>query len=75
MIFADPPYHLSNGGFSVHAGKQVSVNKGDWDVSNGLKKDYEFHLNWIKECRRVLKQTEQFGLAELIILFILVVLR
>jgi len=55
MIFADPPYHLSNGGFSVHAGKQVSVNKGNWDVSNGLKKDFEFHLNWIKECKRVLK--------------------
>ena len=44
MIFADPPYHLSNGGFTVYAGKQVSVNKGDWDVSNGLKKDFEFHL-------------------------------
>jgi site-specific DNA-methyltransferase (adenine-specific) len=44
MIFADPPYFLSNGGFSLHAGKKVSVNKGNWDVSNGLKKDYEFHL-------------------------------
>ena len=39
MIFADPPYLLSNGGFSVHAGKRVSVNKGDWDKSGGLKKD------------------------------------
>ena len=29
MIFADPPYNLSNGGFTVHAGKMVSVNKGD----------------------------------------------
>lgn len=38
MIFADPPYFLSNGGFSVHSGKQVSVNKGDWDKSQGLKK-------------------------------------
>jgi len=44
MIFADPPYLLSNGGFTVHAGKMVSVNKGKWDVSNGLKKDFEFHL-------------------------------
>ena len=25
MIFADPPYFLSNGGFSVHAGKRVSA--------------------------------------------------
>ena len=55
MIFADPPYLLSNGGFTVHAGKMVSVNKGQWDVSNGLKKDFEFHLNWIKACQRVLK--------------------
>ena len=55
MIFADPPYNLSNGGFSVHAGKMVSVNKGLWDVSNGFKKDFEFHLNWIKSCKRVLK--------------------
>ena len=36
MIFADPPYFLSNGGFSLHAGKRVSVDKGQWDVSNGL---------------------------------------
>jgi site-specific DNA-methyltransferase (adenine-specific) len=27
MIFADPPYNLSNGGFTVHAGRMVSVNK------------------------------------------------
>jgi site-specific DNA-methyltransferase (adenine-specific) len=47
MIFVDPPYNLSNGGFSVHAGKRVSVNKGDWDKSNGLKKDFEFHFGWI----------------------------
>jgi len=55
MIFADPPYMLSNGGFSVHAGRMVSVNKGEWDVSNGLKKDFEFQLAWIKACHRVLK--------------------
>ena len=35
MIFADPPYNLSNGGMSLHAGKRVSVNKGDWDKSRG----------------------------------------
>lgn len=55
MVFADPPYMLSNGGFTVHAGKMVSVNKGDWDKSNGLKQDFEFHLSWIQEIRRVLK--------------------
>ena len=55
MIFADPPYLLSNDGFTVHAGKRVSVNKGIWDKSNGLKKDFEFHLDWIQACKRVLK--------------------
>ena len=35
MIFADPPYFLSNGGISVQSGKMVSVNKGDWDKSRG----------------------------------------
>ena len=55
MIFADPPYLLSNGGFTCHAGQMVSVNKGQWDVSNGLKKDFEFHLSWIEACKRVLK--------------------
>lgn len=55
MIFADPPYNLSNGGFSVHAGKRVSVNKGKWDTSKGFKNDYEFHYKWLGACRRVLK--------------------
>lgn len=55
MIFADPPYHLSNGGITVHAGKMTSVNKGQWDKSNGTKEDYLFHENWLKECKKVLK--------------------
>ena len=55
MIFADPPYNLSNGGFSVHAGKRVSVNKGQWDASKGFADDYAFHYRWMEACRRVLK--------------------
>lgn len=55
MIFADPPYNLSNGGFTVHAGRMVSVNKGVWDISNGFENDYAFHYNWLEACRRVLK--------------------
>lgn len=55
MIFADPPYNLSNGGFTVHAGKRVDVHKGDWDKSEGTCRDYDFHLAWIDACRRVLK--------------------
>ena len=30
MIFSDPPYMLSNGGFTVHAGRRGRVKKGDW---------------------------------------------
>src|ERR1700730_7287192 len=55
MIFADPPYNLSNGGFTVHSGKMVSVHKGDWDESNGFEDDYNFHYSWLEACRRVLK--------------------
>ncbi|NKQ38855.1 MAG: site-specific DNA-methyltransferase [Methanosarcinales archaeon] len=55
MIFANPPYFLSNGGISCRAGKMVSVNKADWDKSQGFEKDFEFTQNWIKACRRVLK--------------------
>ena len=42
MVFADPPYLLSNGGFTVHAGRRVSVNKGEWDKSNGLNYEVIF---------------------------------
>ena len=55
MIFADPPYNLSNDGVTCHAGKMVSVNKGKWDKSSGFEKDIEFHEKWIMECKRILK--------------------
>lgn len=55
MVFADPPYNLSNGGFTVHAGRMVSVNKGDWDKSKGFQDDYDFHYRWLEACKRVLK--------------------
>ena len=56
MIFADPPYFLSNGGITCKAGKMVSVNKGKWDKSNGHTKDYQFALKWLTACRRMLKE-------------------
>jgi site-specific DNA-methyltransferase (adenine-specific) len=54
LIFADPPYNLSNGGFTCHAGRRAPVNKGEWDVSAGMKEDFSFHCDWIAACRRVL---------------------
>lgn len=56
MIFADPPYFLSNDGISVQSGKMVSVNKGDWDRSNGFEKDNEFNLKWLRACRNHLTE-------------------
>lgn len=55
FIFIDPPYFLSNNGYSVNAGKRTSVNKGEWDKSQGFSKNYKFHQKWIKECQRILK--------------------
>ena len=55
MIFADPPYFLSNGGITCHAGKMVSVNKGKWDKSRGVKENHQFTLDWLRACQRVLK--------------------
>lgn len=55
MIFADPPYFLSNGTFTCQNGKMVSVKKGDWDISPSLKESLKFHYIWLKECKRILK--------------------
>ena len=54
LVFADPPYFLSNDGITCKSGKMVSVNKGKWDKSKGLQKDYEFTVQWLKACRRIL---------------------
>jgi len=55
LIFADPPYHLSNGGSSCQSGKRVSVNKGGWDASRGLATDHAFQHAWLGAARRALK--------------------
>jgi site-specific DNA-methyltransferase (adenine-specific) len=64
LVFADPPYFLSNGGITCHAGKMVSVNKGDWDKLPGpdvgpvrarFDKVHEFNTAWLAACQRVLK--------------------
>ena len=60
MIFADPPYFLSNDGITCKGGEMVSVNKGEWDKieSKGKKKivdKHSFNRRWIRMCKRVLK--------------------
>lgn len=54
-IFADPPYFLSNGGISVQSGKQVCVDKGDWDKGGTPEHIYEFNRKWLALCRHKLK--------------------
>ena len=55
LIFADPPYFLSNGGITCHAGRMVSVNKGAWDKSQGPAANHEFNRAWLAACQRILK--------------------
>lgn len=55
LIFADPPYNLSNGGITCQSGKWVSVDKGAWDKSDGVHADHEFNRMWLSECQRVMK--------------------
>ena len=55
MIFADPPYFLSNGGISVQSGKVVCVNKGDWDKGLSQEDMNAFNLKWLSLCRDKLK--------------------
>lgn len=54
VIFADPPYFLSNGGTTCQAGKRVSVDKGGWDRSQGAEDNHEFNRSWLAACQRVL---------------------
>ena len=57
LVFADPPYFLSNGGFTCQNGRRAPVDKGDWDQSRGREDDYQFAVRWLKECQRILKPT------------------
>mgnify|MGYP000767112911 FL=1 len=56
MIFADPPYFLSNGGISFHAGKVVCVDKGDWDKGGTPESIMDFNRRWLSLCREKLKE-------------------
>jgi site-specific DNA-methyltransferase (adenine-specific) len=55
LIFADPPYFLSNGGVTCQSGKMVSVNKGRWDRLESVQAMHEFNRGWLNACRAVLQ--------------------
>jgi len=56
-IWTDPPYNLSNDGITCIAGRMVTVNKGEWDRSQGIELDHEFNKAWLAACYRLLKPT------------------
>lgn len=58
VIFADPPYFLSNDGISCSSGAMVSVNKGNWDKMqySGYDDKHSFNRDWIRSCKRVLRK-------------------
>ena len=60
MIFADPPYFLSNDGFTCQNGQMVSVNKGNWDKSKGTASNLEFYEEWLFMLR--LAETKRYNL-------------
>ena len=55
MVFADPPYFLSNDGLTIKSGKVVSVNKGDWDKSSSVFQVNEFNRRWLSLIRENMK--------------------
>jgi site-specific DNA-methyltransferase (adenine-specific) len=55
MIFADPPYFLSNNGITCKAGEMVSVNKGIWDKANSFNDVHKFNSEWLGLCKDKLK--------------------
>lgn len=56
MVFADPPYFLSNNGLSIQSGKVVSVNKGNWDKSEGYNFVNDFNRKWLTLIRDKMKE-------------------
>ena len=56
MIFADPPYFLSNGGISLQSGKVVCVDKGEWDKGKTPEEMREWNMQWLGMCRDKLKE-------------------
>ncbi len=56
MVFADPPYFLSNNGLTIKNGKITSVNKGNWDKSKGFEYINDFNRKWLKLIRDKMKE-------------------
>ncbi len=55
MVFADPPYFLSNDGLTIQNGKISSVNKGEWDKAYNLDVIAAFNNKWLTLIRDKMK--------------------
>ncbi len=55
LIFADPPYFLSNDGVTCQSGRMVSVNKGGWDRLQSVQLMHDFNRYWLQACGRALQ--------------------
>lgn len=56
LVFADPPYFLSNGGATCKSGKRASVDKGPWDNILAERMTMQaFNERWIAAARLALK--------------------
>ena len=55
MVFADPPYFLSNDGLTIKNGKIQSVNKGSWDRLDSQQDIYTFNYQWLALVKQKLK--------------------
>jgi len=57
IVFADPPYFLSNDGLTIQNGKISSVNKGKWDKSFGYEYINNFNREWLTLIRDKMKES------------------
>lgn len=51
LIFADPPYFLSNDGITCRSGRMAPVNKGAWDRLSSVPEMHAFNRRWLEICR------------------------
>ena len=56
MIFADPPYFLSNQKKTTQFGKKKIRDKGEWDRVIPWEEINAFNKAWISKCKSVLKE-------------------
>lgn len=56
MVFADPPYFLSNKKMTTQFGKAKIRDKGEWDRVIPWKEINDFNRLWLSKCRDKLKE-------------------